>query len=412
MADIRPKQRDDQSAEQSTAAGKVANLREVPPDQAREAPADPPNPALDDAKQKANPDPSSPKPRPRRLRRILLFLGPLLLAVAGLYFYLSGGRYVSTDNAYVRADKLNVATDVSGIVAAIAVTENQRVERDEILFRLDDEPYRIALAGADAQLGVVRTEIATLQASYRQSLAQIAQARTDVVFYQTSYERQQDLSKRGVSSQATLDQVKRDLDTARERVTVAERQAEAALAQLGGKADDEPRSYPRFQQIQAQVDKAKRDLSRTVIRAPMAGIVTNVNALQVGQYLPAAQAGFSLVATDHVWIEANPKETDLTYMKPGDPATVTIDTYPNREWSAKVASLSPATGAEFSVLPAQNASGNWVKVVQRVAIRLQVDVPPDAPPLRSGMSANVDVDTGHSRSLAGLIDNLRHSVGL
>jgi membrane fusion protein, multidrug efflux system len=137
-----------------------------------------------------------------------------------------------------------------------------------------------------------------------------------------------------------------------------------------------------------------------------------VNALQVGQYLPAAQAGFSLVATDHVWIEANPKETDLTYMKPGDPATVTIDTYPNREWPAKVVSLSPATGAEFSVLPAQNASGNWVKVVQRVAIRLQVDVPPDAPPLRSGMSANVDVDTGHSRSLAGLIKNLRHSVGL
>src|SRR5215212_1011171 len=343
MADVRQKHSGD--AEPSTTDGRnVAKLREVQPGKGREASPETPQPASDASARNPQETDSPPPRRPRRLRRVLLLLGPVFAIAAGFHLYLAGGRYVSTDNAYVRADKLNVSTDVSGIVAEIPVTENQHVDKDQVLFRLDDMPFRTVLAGAEAQLGVVQSEIATLQANYRQSLAQIEQARTDIAFYQTSFERQQDLNKRGVSSQAALDQVKRDLDTARERVTVAERQAEAALAQLGGKADDEPRNYPRVQQIQAQVDKAKRDLSRTVIRAPMAGIVTNVNALQVGQYLPAAQAGFSLVATDHVWIEANPKETDLTYMKPGDSATVTIDTYPNREWSAKVVSLSPATG--------------------------------------------------------------------
>jgi membrane fusion protein, multidrug efflux system len=411
MADVRQMHRED--AEPMTADGRnIAKLRKVQPEKVREASPDGPQPASDASARNPDETDSPPPPRPRRLRRVLLLLGPVLMIAAGVHLYLTGGRYVSTDNAYVRADKLNVATDVSGIVAEIPVSENQQVEKDQVLFRLDDMPYRTVLAGAEAQLGVVQSEIATLQANYRQSLAQIEQARTDIAFYQTSFERQQDLNRRGVSSQAALDQVKRDLDTARERVTVAERQAEAALAQLGGKADDEPRNYPRFKQVQASVDKAKRDLARTTVHSPMAGIVTNVNALQVGQYLQAAQAGFSLVATGHVWVEANPKETDLTYLQPGDPARVTIDTYPDREWTAKVVSVSPATGAEFSVLPAQNASGNWVKVVQRVAIRLELEVPHDAPPLRSGMSANVDVDTGHTRSLAGLVESVRHSVGL
>jgi len=406
MAEVRPKH--PKNDEQFADGRNVAKLREVQPDEGREPSPDKLKPTTGIPEQPAQ----SPQPRPKRLRRILLLAGPILMVAAGLYFYLAGGRYISTDNSYVRADKLNVATDVSGIVAEIPVTENQHVEKGQVLFRLDDEPFRTSLAGAEAQLGVVRSEIATLQANYRQSLAQIEQAKTDIAFYQTSYERQQDLNRRGVSSQAALDQAKRDVDAARERVTVAERQAEAALAQLGGKADDEPQNYPRYKEIQADVDKAKRDLARATVRAPMPGIVTNVNALQVGQYLQAAQAGFSLVASNHVWVEANPKETDLTYMKPGDPATVTIDTYPEREWSAKVVSMSPATGAEFSVLPAQNASGNWVKVVQRVAIRLELEVPADAPPLRSGMSANVSVDTGHVRSLAGLVESVRHVIGL
>jgi membrane fusion protein, multidrug efflux system len=413
MADPRRKADDPQRDPSADDDNKITKLREGAPDQIPEEPAEARKNGNEAAQQTASAAPSqAPKPRPKRLRRMLLLLGPIVMAVGGLYFYLSGGRYVSTDNAYVRADKLNIATDVSGIVADIAVIESQKVTKDQVLFRLDDQPYRIALAGAEAQLQTARNEIATLQATYRQSLAQIEQARTDVAFYQTGFERQQDLGRRGVSSQSALDQARRDLDASRERVNAARQQAEAALAQLGGTPDAEPQTYARVQQAQAQVDRAERDLAHTVVRAPMDAIVTNVSALQVGQYLVAAQAGFSLVSTDEVWIEANPKETDLTYMKPGDPATVTVDAYPGREWSAEVVSLSPATGAEFSVLPAQNASGNWVKVVQRIPIRLKVNLPPEAPPLRAGMSADVEIDTGHQRSLAGLIEGLKHTIGL
>jgi membrane fusion protein (multidrug efflux system) len=387
--------------------GNVARLREAPAEEARDAPKEAP------ASAPAAPAAETPqKPKRKGMRRILLLAGPLVLIAAGFYFYLSGGRWVSTDNAYVRADKLNVSTDVSGIVAEIPVKENQKVVEGQVLFRLDDTPFRITLSGAEAQLGVVRNEIATLQATYRRSLAEIEQAKTDIAFYETAFERQQDLSRRGVSSQAALDQAKRDLDAARERVSVAQRAAEVALSQLGGKPDDAPENYAKFKEVQADVDKAKRDLSHTIVKAPMNGIVTNVNSLQVGQYLPVAQAAFSLVATDHVWVDANLKETDLTYLKPGDPAIISVDTYPGREWSAKVVSVAPATGAEFSVLPAQNASGNWVKVVQRVTVRLAIEVPPDAPPLRSGMSTTAEIDTGHERTLAGLVDTLKHHIGL
>lgn len=350
--------------------------------------------------------------KPKRLRRILLLLGPVLLVAAGIYLYLAGGRFVSTDNAYVRADKLSVATDVTGFVGKIAVKESEKVAEGQLLFRLDDEPYRIALAGAQAQLGTVRNEIATLHATYRQNLAQIEQARTDVSFFEAQFQRQQDLLRKGVSTQAAFDQARRDAEAARERVIVAQRQAEAALAQLGGKVDDRIENNARFQQVKAQVEKAERDLRRTEVRAPMAGIVTNVDRLQVGSYLSAAQPAFNLVATDRVWVEANPKETDLTYLKPGDPAKVTVDAYPGISWQASVASVSPATGAEFSVLPAQNASGNWVKVVQRVPVRLRMELPETAPQLRAGMSVTADIDTGHKRSLGDLVETARRWVGL
>lgn len=347
-----------------------------------------------------------PRRKPGGLRRILLMLGPAVVLAGSLYVYMTGGRYVSTDNAYVHAGKLTVATDVSGIVADVAVRESQAVEKGQVLFTLDQEPFKIALAGAEANLGAVRNQIVTQQATYRQKLAQIEQAKTDIGFYETTAQRQQDLLKRGVAAQATFDQAKRDLDTARERLLVAQHDAEAALAQLGGRADAPIEQNANFLAAQAQVDKATRDLKRTTVLAPIPGIVTNVDALQVGEYLPAAQAAFSLVSTADVWVEANPKESDLTNLKPGDKASVTIDAYPGREWHATVTSLAPATGAEFSVLPAQNATGNWVKVVQRVPIRLKVEMPEGAPPLRTGMSAYVEIDTGHHRQLADLFSGL------
>jgi membrane fusion protein, multidrug efflux system len=350
--------------------------------------------------------------QPKTLRRLLLALGPIVVLAGGLVAYTAGGRYVSTDNAYVHAGKLTVATDVSGIVADVAVKESQKVDKGQVLFTLDQEPFRIALAGAEANLGIVRNQLVTLQATWRQKQAQIAQAKTDAAFYETGFQRQQDLLKRGVASQAAYDQARRDLDAARERVVMAQSDADATLAQLGGKADAPIEQNASYLAAQAQVDKAKRDLTRTTVLAPIPGIVTNVDALQVGEYLPAAQPAFSLVSSADVWIEANPKESDLAYLKAGAPAVVTIDAYPGRDWQATVTSLAPATGTEFSVLPAQNATGNWVKVVQRVPIRLAVQMPADAPPLRTGMSATVEIDTGHRRHLGDLLDAAKQFVGM
>ena len=351
--------------------------------------------------------------QPKTLRRLLLALGPIVVLAGGLFAYTAGGRYVSTDNAYVHAGKLTVATDVSGIVADVAVKESQKVEKGQVLFTLDQEPFRIALAGAEANLGIVRNQLVTLQATWRQKQAQIAQAKTDAAFYETGFQRQQDLLKRGVASQAAYDQAKRDLDAARERVVMAQNDADATLAQLGGKADAPIEQNASYLAAQAQVDKAQAAISsRTTVLAPIPGIVTNVDALQVGEYLPAAQPAFSLVSSADVWIEANPKESDLAYLKAGAPAVVTIDAYPGREWQATVTSLAPATGTEFSVLPAQNATGNWVKVVQRVPIRLAVQMPADAPPLRTGMSATVEIDTGHRRHLGDLVEAAKQFVGM
>jgi membrane fusion protein (multidrug efflux system) len=359
------------------------------------------------------PAPTRPTVAQRQRRRVLLLLlGPLALLALGLHLYLAGGRIVSTDNAYIRAERIDIATDVPGFVAEVAVAENQLVERGQLLFRLDDEPYRIGLAAALARLEGVRNELTTLRATYREKLAELDQARTDVAFYQAQFRRQQDLSARGVAAQMALDQARRDVDAARARVMVAERQAEATLAALGGAPDLDPELHPRFQEARAEVDRAERDLRRTRVHAPVAGVVTHVDHLPQGAYLPAARAAFVLIATDNIWVEASPKETALTHVRVGNPATVRVDTYPGVRIPARVASISPASGAEFAVLPPQNASGNWVKVVQRIPLRLALDLPDDAPTLRAGMSVIVEIDTGQERSLAGLFRDLRRWAGL
>jgi membrane fusion protein, multidrug efflux system len=389
----------------------VARLRKPADQTAREPAGVPASPSLEPALDRPAAQ-RAKSPRSGRLRRILISLGPAILVLVGLYFYLSGGRYVSTDNAYVKTDKLSIVSDVPGFIAEIDVKDNEKIAKGQILLRLDDEPFRIALSGADAQLGIIRNEIEALQATYRQNLAQVEQARAELAYFEAQFHRQQALISKQATPQAALEQAQRDLQTARERVVVSQRQAESTLAQLGGKPDDKVENNPRYQQGKAQVDKATRDLHRTVLHAPMAGIVTNVANVQLGSYLAAAQPAFDLVVSDHVWVAANPKETDLTYVKEGDPAEITVDAYPGRVWPSVVASISPASGAEFSVLPAQNASGNWVKVVQRVPVRLQVNVPPDAPPLRSGMSVEVSIDTGHQRSLGDLVRIARGWAGV
>lgn len=348
---------------------------------------------------------SDHKPKRSRARLLLFALLPVAL-VAGAYLYVTGGAVMSTDNAYVQADMVGVSTDVAGTVAAIEVRDNQQVAKGAVLFRLKQDSFRVALAGAQAQLGTVRNQVLTLKASYRQALAEIAQAEADIPFYESAFKRQQDLSASAAASKAAFDQAQQGLNSARQKVEVAKAQAAATLAQLGDDADQPIEQNPFYLQAKSGVDNAQRDLDDTVVRAPFDGIVTNVPALQVGSYLQAAQQAFSLVSTVNVWVAASPKETELTYVQPGQAVTVTVDTYPGVEWHGTVSSISPASGSSFALLPAQNTTGNWVKVVQRIPMIVTLGDLSGKPPLRVGMSATVDVATGHRRGMPTFISDL------
>lgn len=371
------------------------------------APASSPRPSIEPARraatlvQPAPPVAATPRPkRPKRgwTRPILFALLPVALVVGG-YEYVTGGQVMSIDNAYVQAQMLGLTTDVSGTVSAIEVHNNQAVKKGDILFRLRPDAFQIALDGAQAQLGTVRNQVLTLQATYKQSLAQIEQAKADIPYYETAFTRQQNLMASAVAAKATFDQAEHDLTAARQRLSVSQAQAQSMLAQLGGDANQSVEQNPFYLQAMSLVDSARRDLNDTVVRAPFDGVVTNVDALQVGAYLPASQQAFMLVSTDNLWIAANPKETELTWVKSGQTATVTVDTYPGVTWNATVESIDPASGSSFALLPAQNTSGNWVKVVQRIPMRLHIATTDGKPPLRVGMSVVADIETGHVRGI-------------
>jgi membrane fusion protein, multidrug efflux system len=349
--------------------------------------------------------PPAQKPRSNTRRRVLFALLPVALVIGG-YVYVTGGQEVSTDNAYIAANIVGVSTDVAGTVQSVEVHENQTVKAGDVLFRLKPETFQIALEGAEAKLESARNDLLTLQASYRQAQAEIAQAKADLPYYQSAFDRQQKLVSMNTASHAEFDQAKHNLDAAKQKVIVAEAQAAEMLAKLGGDADRPVEENPVYLQAKAAVDDAKRQLDDTVVRAPFDGIATNVSAVQVGSYLDAAQAAFSLVSTENMWIAANPKETQLTYVKSGQPVTISVDAYPGVEWTGKVASVSPASESSFSLLPAQNSSGNWVKVVQRIPMRITIDDTKGKPPLRAGMSTEIDIDTGHARGLPQFVDNL------
>jgi membrane fusion protein, multidrug efflux system len=339
-----------------------------------------------------------PKGR-RRLRRALFLLLPLAL-IAGGYWYVAGGQVMSTDDAYVEADKVDISTDVSGIVKEVGVADNEHVDAGQVLYRLDDVPFRYALARTEAQVGMVRDALNALKANYRDMQAQITQAQYDIDYYGTEFRRQQQLLNERVASQTAFDTARRNLQNAQQKLASLKQQLAAISANLDGDPDGPIEQNPRYLEAVAQRDEAARELAHTVVRAPFAGIVTDVPAIAPGKYLPASTTAFYLVATDHVWVDANPKETELTYVRPGQAVTVTVDTYPGARWRGAVQSISPAAAQEFSLLPAQNTSGNWVKVVQRIPMRVRVDTGDKAlPPLRAGMSVEVDVDTGHRRGL-------------
>ena len=343
--------------------------------------------------------------RARWLRLALMFALPVVVVIAGTGWYLTSGRYVSTDDAYVQADTVAVSSDVAGRVVGVDVKDNQHVTAGQVLIRLDQRPFRTAVEQAKAQLASARLQVEGLRASYRQRQAELASAQDTLNYQQREFDRQQKLLSGGITSQANYDQARNRLATARQQVASVQQQLAAVLASLGGNPDIATNDHPMVQQAQAQLDQAELNLSYTAIAAPADGIVTNVSKLPVGSYLNAAMPAFSLVQTDRPWIEANYKETEVTHMKAGDAATVTVDAYPGTTFKGHVASLSPGTGSVFSVLPPQNATGNWVKVVQRLPVRIELDNPDPNQPLRAGMSVTADVDTGYRNHLVAAIES-------
>jgi len=333
------------------------------------------------------------KTRLQRLRWPLMSLAAIAVLGGGAYFYITGGRYQSTDDAYAQAATVSISADVAGRVSEIEVRDNELVQRGATLFKLDDASFRIAVSDAAAQVADARLQIESLKSTYRQRQVELRAARDTETYAQQQYDRQNRLLVSGIASQAQFDQAAHALDAARQQVANVQQQIGVALANLGGDPNIAPERHPLVAQAQASLDRAQLNLSYTVIRAPTDGVVAKVEQLQVGDTIAASAPVFVLVSTRDVWIEANFKEVQLARMHPGQPATVEIDRYPGRRFAAKVTSVSPSTGSQFSMLPPENATGNWVKVVQRVPVRLQLADVDAGFLLQAGLSADVTVDT-------------------
>jgi membrane fusion protein, multidrug efflux system len=370
-------------------------------------------PAAPDAPTSERPAPASmgAASRNRRfptLRTLLMAAGILAVIAGSTVFWLRGGRYASTDDAYVQAAKLVVTADVTGIVASVNVHENQAVEAGDLLFQLDLLPFQIALNNATSNLQQTALTIESMKADYKVMLSNVDAQRSQVDLDQVTYDRFASLVKDNNISRAAYDQARFTLQLDKNKLVSLQQQAQVQLAKLAGNPDIAAADHPLYQQAKAQVDEAQRQLDHASVRAPFSGVVTQVDALQPGTYLVSQTAALTgsgaiaLVSSDRVWVTAQMKETDLTYVKPGNHVDVTVDTYPGQVWSGRVESISPASGSEFSVLPAQNSSGNWVKVVQRIPVRIAIDRKADSPALRTGMSVYVSIDTEHRRSLRDL----------
>jgi membrane fusion protein (multidrug efflux system) len=345
-----------------------------------------------------------PEPAPRKKMRrggrfVLMLVVPLALAAVGAYVYVTGGRYEETENANLRQARITIASDSAGRVVTADIAENQIVKKGDLLFAIDPQPYRIALAQADAAVAAARLNVEQLRAAYNQAMAQERSAASEVYYSQSQYDRAADLASKGINTKSSLDEARNDLDKARQQLAVAKQGIESAKAALGGNPEIETDRHPTVMAALAARDKAAYNLEQTTVRAPAGGIIAQASSFKVGQFVGVGTPLFSLVETDDTWIDANFKETQLTHMKPGQKADVVLDTYPDKTFEATVQAVGAGTGAEFSLLPAQNATGNWVKVTQRIPVRLQLTDPDAKLALRTGMSATVTVDTGASRGL-------------
>jgi len=337
-------------------------------------------------------------PLRQRLRRPLLILFPVILASVGTAYYLAEEPYVSTDDAFVRAAKESINARVAGQVVEIAVKDNQHVQRGQLLFRIDPEPYQIAIDQAEARLGSARLQIDELKANYRQQLAELQSASDSADFDQREYARRKALVTDGWTPREVFDKADTDLKVARQHVVSIEHQIANVVAALNGDPNIDVDRHPTVRAAKAELDRAQLDLSYATVVAPDDGIVTRVDDLQAGDFVNPGAAVFSLLSSRRIWIEANFRETGLTHMRPGQEAAIDVDAFPDRTFKAHVVSMSPGTGSDFAVLPPENATGNWVKVVQRLPVRLELDEIDPNRPLFSGISVTVRVDTGYRRT--------------
>jgi membrane fusion protein (multidrug efflux system) len=333
----------------------------------------------------------------KRLRMILLVGLPALVFVIGLGIYLSGGRYISTDNAYVGAQKVLITPDISGKITNVAIREGQHVNPGDELFSLDREPFALALAQVKAKLDTARSDFDKLKSNLKSlnTLAELAEKSVDLK--QRDVDRKAKLVSSQAGSQADLDTALAAVITAKLQAEFAVQQRDTTLNQLLGDPDLPLERFPEYAQAKAALDNAQRDFDHTIVRAPMSGTATQVDNIQLGRFVAAGTPVLSVIDDQAPWVDANPKETDITYLRIGQKATIDVDSFPDRTFTGTVVAVSPGTGAQFSILPPQNATGNWVKVVQRLPVRIAFDKSEDTKLLRSGMSVNVDIDTGHSR---------------
>lgn len=336
------------------------------------------------------------------IRLIFLFILPIAAIIAGAHFWVKSSRYVSTENAYVKAHLLSVSTDIDGRALRVHVHQNDQVKKGDPLFTLDPEPFEIALTKAKAELGKIRYEVAGLRAELQEANAELAEARQEVSYFKRVFDRQKKLISRGVASRARYDEAERELIRGRQRVRTAQTKIKRVLAKLGGKPDMRLEQHPIYLEALARVQQAELDLRRTVIRAPANGMVGAVS-LQPGEYVEEGRPVIPIIQNNELWIEANLKETQLTHVRTGQKVELTVDAFPDEIHHAKVISISPSTGAELSILPPQNASGNWVKVVQRIPVRIEITNSRAMPKIRAGMTASVSIDTERDRSLFTII---------
>ncbi len=336
----------------------------------------------------------------RRTRLALLILGVVVAILAALFIYLHGGRYETTDNAYFQTGLVSVASNVSGSVVSVDVRDNQRVRAGQILFRIDPAPFQAAVDEAQAALADARTQVEALRANYGQGQAQLRAAQSQLDYATGEAARQKALLAEGISSQAQYDQARLAEQTAQQGIQTNRQKNASIAATLAGNVGVPTDQQPAVKQAQARLDRAKLDLGYTVVRAAQDGIVTKVNQLQRGDYVAAARPVFSLAGT-HIWVEANFKEDQLDHMRVGQPATFSVDAFPSLHLTGRLSSFSPGTGNSFALLPAENATGNWVKVVQRLPVEFEIDNPPADVPLHAGLSVDATVDTGFRRHLFG-----------